>query len=156
MPVASGPAQPITDEPVAALDALRTILSVKLKKPIDAIAPNATIKELSGGKSALQNEVLGDLGAEFGSEPEGAGEKPLSELATLMGGSYTKLGTFTSTTIRNMLRSKMPGGFGQSQIVAYLSEKYGLGPGRQDSVLLQTLLQEPKTRFGSEGEAKAW
>src|SRR5690606_28357162 len=59
----------IPDEPPKPLLVLRTLLSIKLKKPYDQITPSTTIKDLVGGKSALQNELIGDIGKEFGQEP---------------------------------------------------------------------------------------
>ena len=38
-----------------------------------------TIKDLVGGKSMLQNEILGDLQQEFASAPEKGKELPLEE-----------------------------------------------------------------------------
>ena len=46
----------------SALDAIRVILAGRFSKPVDAIDTATTIKALSGGKSAMQNEIVGDLG----------------------------------------------------------------------------------------------
>ncbi|KAJ2798834.1 fatty acid synthase alpha subunit Lsd1, partial [Coemansia guatemalensis] len=56
-----------------------------LKKPLDEVPVSKSVKELVGGKSTLQNEILGDLQKEFGSDvPEKSEETPLSELADSM------------------------------------------------------------------------
>jgi 3-oxoacyl-ACP reductase-like protein len=63
--------------PVTAFEAIRVLLSIKLKKTLAEITTESTIKDLVGGKSAIQNEILGDLQKEFGTEPEGAGSNVL-------------------------------------------------------------------------------
>lgn len=50
----------------------------------------------------------------------------------------------------------MPGGFNITAVRKYLSDRWGLPPGRQDGVLLLAITMEPTTRLGSEGEAKAF
>jgi len=46
-------------------------LSQKLKKQLSEVPLSKSIKELSnGGKSTLQNEIMGDLQGEFSSAPE--------------------------------------------------------------------------------------
>jgi fatty acid synthase subunit beta len=54
-------AQAVADAPLKALDFLRVLLALKLKKKLAEIKPSDTIKALVAGKSALQNELLGDL-----------------------------------------------------------------------------------------------
>ena len=63
----AGPAEQMADEPVKAITVLQSIVAQKLKKTLDQIPLSKTIKDLVGGKSTLQNEILGDLGKEFGS-----------------------------------------------------------------------------------------
>ena len=68
-PVVSAPAGPvaeIADAPVTAKLLIHVLVAQKLKKPLDAVPLSKTIKELVGGKSTVQNEILGDLGKEFG------------------------------------------------------------------------------------------
>jgi fatty acid synthase subunit alpha len=50
----------------------------------------------------------------------------------------------------------MPGGFNSSVIKGYLSKSWGLGPSREDGVLLLGTTMEPTKRLGSEAEAKLW
>jgi fatty acid synthase subunit beta len=54
-------ARAVADAPLKALDFLRVLLALKLKKKLAEIKPSDTIKALVAGKSALQNELLGDL-----------------------------------------------------------------------------------------------
>ncbi|GLD97526.1 hypothetical protein PINS_up006216 [Pythium insidiosum] len=154
---ASAPASipKVNDAPVDAKHALMVLLSAKMNKPFDQISPDTSIKELAAGKSAVQNEIVGDLEKEFGSGPDDAAESKLSELAAKFPG-YTSPGKITSGLIAKLLASKMPGGFGHSSIKAHLSTERCLPAGRIESVLLHTLTQTPKQRFGDESQAKAW
>ena len=45
---------------------LRIIVALKSKKTFDEVVGSKSIKEISGGKSTLQNEILADLQKEFG------------------------------------------------------------------------------------------
>jgi len=46
---------------VKAINILLVVITQKLKKWIDKIPLSKAIKNLVGGKSTLQNEILGDL-----------------------------------------------------------------------------------------------
>ncbi|KAJ1865430.1 fatty acid synthase alpha subunit Lsd1 [Coemansia sp. RSA 989] len=69
-PAAGGAGAPIDDVPVKAVDIIHTIVCQKLKKSLDEVPMSKSIKELVGGKSTLQNEILGDLQKEFGNDRE--------------------------------------------------------------------------------------
>lgn len=157
-PVSSaGPAASIPDEPLKAVDTLRVIIAQKLKKGVDEVPLSKSIKDLVGGKSTLQNEILGDLQLEFSSAPEKGEELPLEELGSAMQSGYPgTLGKYTSGLVSRLIGSKMPGGFNLSAVKAHLSKAWGLGPARSDGVLLVGLTMEPPKRLGSEVEAKAW
>eukprot|EP00842_Homolaphlyctis_polyrhiza_P001892 jgi/Hompol1/2703/HPOL_006136-RA len=157
-PVAAAATGPVADVPVPAKDVLFVLIAHKLKKPIAEIAPTKTIKDLVGGKSTLQNEILGDLGAEFGNVlAEKSEELPLGEVATALQASHSgSLGKTSGTLVNKLVSGKMPGGFGMGQVKAHLSAVHGLGPKRTDAALLHGLLHEPAARLGSEAEAKAW
>ncbi|EJD06870.1 fatty acid synthase [Fomitiporia mediterranea MF3/22] len=151
------PAASIADEPLKAIDTLRVIIAQKLKKNIDEVSLSKSIKDLVGGKSTLQNEILGDLQLEFTSAPEKGEELPLEELGSAMQSGYSGMpGKHTSGLISRLVGGKMPGGFNLSAVKAHLSKAWGLGPARADGVLLLGLTMEPAKRLGSEAEAKAW
>ncbi|KAA8909923.1 hypothetical protein TRICI_004308 [Trichomonascus ciferrii] len=153
----SGPVEEVADTPVKAVEVLQALVAQKLKKTIDQVPLTKAIKDLVGGKSTVQNEILGDLGKEFGSTPEKPEETPLGELAEQFQDSFSgQLGKQSSSLISRFISSKMPGGFSITNTRKYLSERWGLGPGRQDSALLLALTMEPKARLGSDGEAKAF
>jgi fatty acid synthase subunit alpha len=109
------------------------------------------------GKSTLQNEILGDLGKEFGSTPEKPEDTPLDELGASMQAVFNgQLGKQSTSLIARMVSSKMPGGFNITAVRKHLETKWGLGPGRQDGILLLALTMEPAARLGSENDAKSW
>ena len=153
----AGPAASIADEPVTAALLLQVLVAHKLKKGLDAVPMSKAIKDLVNGKSTVQNEILGDLGKEFGSTPEKPEDSPLQELAEQFQDSFDgKLGKTSSSLVGRLMSSKMPGGFSLTTARKYLDSRFGLGPGRQDSVLLLALINEPATRLGSENDAKGF
>lgn len=158
VPVAAAPSAPaaeISDAPVTASLVLHSLVAQKLKKSLDAVPLSKTIKDLVGGKSTVQNEILGDLGKEFGTTPEKPEETPLEELAETFQDSFNgTLGKQSSSLISRLISSKMPGGFTITVTRKYLQSRWGLGNGRQDSVLLVALTNEPSARLGSEADAK--
>ncbi|KAH6895234.1 hypothetical protein B0T10DRAFT_477436 [Thelonectria olida] len=156
-PPSSGPAAAVADEPVQAVDIVRALIAQKLKKPLLDIPLSKAIKDLVGGKSTLQNEILGDLGKEFGSTPEKPEDTPLDELGAAMQATFDgQLGKQSTSLIARLISSKMPGGFNITATRKYLEARWGLGSGRQDGALLLALTMEPAARLGSEADAKAF
>ncbi|KAI0243885.1 fatty acid synthase alpha subunit Lsd1, partial [Massospora cicadina] len=157
-PVARGPAQTIQDVPLKASTVLHVIIAQKLKKELGQVPMSKTIKDVVGGKSTLQNEILGDLQKEFGSNvPEKPEETPLDELGAAIAPSFGgALGKHTASLISKMTAAKLPGGFTLTNAREYLSSAFGLGSGRIDAVLLLGLTKEPATRLANEADAKAW
>ncbi|CAO1626995.1 unnamed protein product [Sympodiomycopsis kandeliae] len=153
-----GSAQEVPDEPLKATDTVRAILAQKLKKPISEIALSKAIKDMTGGKSTLSNELVGDLQLEFPAGlPERGEELPLEELGAALNNNYSgTLGKHTAGLVTKLINSKMPGGFNLTSVKAHLQKNWGLGPGRTDGVLLVAITQEPAKRLGSEPEAKAF
>ncbi|KAK4192396.1 fatty acid synthase subunit alpha [Podospora australis] len=156
-PPGAGPAAAVPDAPVQALDIVRALVAQKLKKGLQDIPLSKAIKDLVGGKSTLQNEILGDLGKEFGSTPEKPEDTPLDELGAAMQQTFDgNLGKTTQGLIARLISSKMPGGFNITTARKYLETRWGLGSGRQDGVLLLAITMEPAARLGSEADAKAF
>lgn len=151
----AGPAAAVADEPVSAKLLIHVLVAQKLKKPLDSIPMSKAIKDLVNGKSTVQNEILGDLGKEFGSTPEKPEDTPLDELAETFQDSFNgQLGKTSTSLIGRLMSSKMPGGFSITNSRNYLETRFGLASGRQDSVLLVALANEPAARLGSEADAK--
>ncbi|RAL60288.1 hypothetical protein DID88_000066 [Monilinia fructigena] len=156
-PSSAGPAAQVPDAPVGAIDIVRSLIAQKLKKPLLEIPLTKAIKDLVGGKSTLQNEILGDLGKEFGSTPEKPEDTPLDELGASMQQTFNgQLGKQSSSLVARLISSKMPGGFNITTARKYLETRWGLASGRQDGVLLLALTMEPAARLGSENDAKAF
>jgi fatty acid synthase subunit alpha len=154
---ASGPALSIEDVPIPATDILLVVIAQKLKKKVDEIPISKTIKDLVGGKSTMQNEILGDLQQEFASAPEKAEELPLEELGSALGTGFSgSPGKYSTGLVSRLIGGKMPGGFNASAIKSYLAKTWGLGPMRSDAVLLLATTVEPPKRLSSEAEAKSW
>ena len=137
----SGPAAAVADAPVSAVEVLRSLVAQKLKKGLQDIPLSKAIKDLVGGKlatspsqinmafvltntagkSTLQNEILGDLGKEFGSTPEKPEDTPLDELGASMQATFNgQLGKQSSSLIARMVSSKMPGGFNITAVRKHL------------------------------------
>ncbi|KAF2665751.1 fatty acid synthase-like protein [Microthyrium microscopicum] len=153
----AGPAAAVADAPVNATEIIRALVAQKLKKPFAEIPLSKAIKDLVGGKSTLQNEILGDLGKEFGSTPEKPEDTPLEELGAAIQSTFSgQIGKQSQSLIARMVSSKMPGGFNLTSVRKYLETRWGLQSGRQDGVLLFALTAEPAARLGSEADAKAW
>jgi fatty acid synthase subunit alpha len=153
----SGPAASIEDVPLKANDVLIVIVAQKLKKKVEEVPVSKSIKDLVGGKSTLQNEILGDLQMEFASAPEKGEELPLEELGSALGVGYSgALGKYTSGLVSRVVGGKMPGGFNITSIKGHLLKAWGLGPSRSDGVLLLGTTMEPAKRLASEAEAKGW
>ncbi|ORZ36809.1 fatty acid synthase alpha subunit reductase [Catenaria anguillulae PL171] len=158
-PVAAAPAggaaaEAIADEPISSKLLLAAIIAQKLKKPLAEIPLSKSVKDLVGGKSTMQNEILGDLQKEIGSIPERAEETPLEELAGQI--TVAGLGKHTSSVVAKLISAKMPGGFTMTQVKEHLAATFGLGPLRADALLLMGATMEPGSRLGNEDEAKKW
>ncbi|KAJ2906353.1 putative fatty acid synthase subunit alpha protein [Zalerion maritima] len=156
-PPSAGPAAQVPDAPVQAVEIVRALIAQKLKKPLLDIPLSKAVKDLVGGKSTLQNEILGDLGKEFGSTPEKPEDTPLDELGASMQATFDgNLGKQSQALIARLISSKMPGGFNITAARKYLETRWGLGPGRQDGALLLAITMEPAARLGNDGDAKAF
>ena len=156
-PAPSAAAAELPDAPVKASLLLHVLVAHKLKKSLDSIPMSKTIKDLVGGKSTVQNEILGDLGKEFGSTPEKPEDTPLEELAETFQDTFSgSLGKQSTSLISRLISSKMPGGFTITVARKYLQSRWGLPSGRQDSTLLVALSNEPAARLASEADAKSF
>ncbi|KAJ2832566.1 fatty acid synthase alpha subunit Lsd1, partial [Coemansia furcata] len=153
----SGSAAPLVDAPLQALDVVHALVAHKLKRPLADITTAKSIKSLVGGKSTLQNEIVGDLHKEFGSKiPDKAEDLSLQDLAAALGAFGGSLGKYTQAQLPQLFSNKMPGGFSLSSARSIFQSAYGLGPQRQDALLLVALTMEPPSRLSGDTEAKGW
>jgi 3-oxoacyl-ACP reductase-like protein/malonyl CoA-acyl carrier protein transacylase/acyl dehydratase len=153
----SSKAEPISEENVQVKDIIQILIAQKLKKSPNEVSMTKSIKDLVGGKSTLQNEIVGDLQAEFPNVPERSEELPLEELCETIQVQHSgKLGKHTSSLISRVVSHKFPGGFALSAAQQHLAKRWGLGPLRVDSVLLRGLAGAPANRMATEQDAKTW
>ncbi|KAI1146573.1 hypothetical protein F4825DRAFT_456355 [Nemania diffusa] len=137
------------ETPVASI--VLAVLGTKLKKKTSEISLSSTISSLVGGRSTLTNEIIGDLHKEFGDKlPDKAEDVALESLCeTLSTHHHGKLGKQVESIISRMVSSKFPPDYAQSTIRRILADQWGLGPMRQDAVLLLALSQQLDTRLSS-------
>ncbi|CAK4191284.1 unnamed protein product, partial [Aphanomyces euteiches] len=130
-------------------------LAHKFKKKFSEITDSTSVHELAAGKSAVQNEVVGELEAEFGGGVDGVAETKLGDLAPKFA-AYNKPGKYFTSTVAKMLSAKLPGGFSASQLRAYMAQERCLGPKRIEIALIHSLVNAPDARFATEADAKTW
>ncbi|KAJ2865579.1 fatty acid synthase alpha subunit Lsd1, partial [Coemansia erecta] len=161
------------DVPLTALAVVRAIIAQKLRVPINAVVGTQTVRELTGGKSTLQNEILGDLLKEFATGdtkpmdlmaaiPDNPDELTLEQLAQVLGPTFSGSqlsGKHTMMQIARLFSTKMPGAFSQTAFRTALAEGYCPGMHKrhvQDGVLLTAMTMEPATRVDDVPAALAW
>jgi fatty acid synthase subunit alpha len=146
----------VDDVPLSAVDVLRALVAVKVGSKFDDVKPSDSIRSLVGGKSALQNELLGDVSQEFGgNDVEGGGEMPLADLAKHLQPRCQGLGKCTTAALTRVAARKLPASFSPPAMRKHLAQRFGLGAGRQDAVLLRALVAVPEQRLDDAGAA-AW
>ncbi|RDW87106.1 Fatty acid synthase subunit alpha [Aspergillus mulundensis] len=136
---------------------LLAMTAQKLGRRFDQVSLEKSIRDLSGGKSTLQNELTGDLVAEFGRVPEGVEDKSLSSLAETFNPEFSGApGKAMSVLISRLLSSKMPAGFHQSDVQDYLNNRWGLTRSHAYIPLCFATTMEPAVRLSSADEARAY
>jgi len=160
--VVVGPPVAVPDQPVRALEVLQVLVAAKLKRRVDDVPPETTLKAVAAGKSTLQNELLGDIQKELAATSasalgDNAADSALADLAASpTGAAYTGRGPVSAAMIARLVSSKMPGGVTLPTLRARMEARWALGPGRQDGVLLHALTLEPPVRLADEAAAMAW
>ncbi|RAL11876.1 uncharacterized protein BO97DRAFT_453516 [Aspergillus homomorphus CBS 101889] len=132
----------------------------KLRRPFDRVPMAKTIRDLSGGmsgKSTLQNELTGDLVAEFGRVPEGVEDMALAALGeALQGGFSGKPGKQMSILISKFMSSKLPAGFNQGAMQDFLKLKWGLDKAQSIILICFATTVEPAARLTSADEVRSY
>ena len=109
----------------------------------------------ASGKSTLQNELIGDLTAEFGNLPEDAENVTLESLGASLGSKFSgQLGKPMSRLISKFVSSKMPAGFNQAAIREYLKSYWGLGENRQTTIICYAVTAQPPSRLSDTVSAR--
>ena len=146
----------IVDAPLSAQESIRTLVASSLKSTLTEVGVQTSIRAVSGGRSTVQNEIMGDMLEEYGSLPEGAEDLPLLELAAAIQPTYDgKLKKCLRTRVARLFSTKMPALFDLTAARSHLRLEWGLDSGRQDAVLLSALTQQPKSRLDQASDAKA-
>ncbi|MCJ1280001.1 hypothetical protein MMC21_007826 [Puttea exsequens] len=149
------PVAQVPDVPVSAREIILSLVARKFNKAFDEISMGKSIKELTGGKSTLQNELVGLLEAEFSNLPAGPEDLSIPQLGEGVQQNFSgSLGKESSRLVSRFFSAKMPAGFAQSEARSYLEEKWGVGSGRQTSILLLAVTAEPASRLPSLDYAK--
>ncbi|EGD92086.1 uncharacterized protein TERG_08301 [Trichophyton rubrum CBS 118892] len=147
-------ASDIDDRPIEAREILIAIVSKALKKPAPDIDVSKSLKLLAGGRSTLENEIVGDLSTEFGLLPDHVEDIPLTELWNTVQLNYKgTLGKISTAMINSMFTSKMPGAFTSAVARERLLVQWKLQNGRQNSCLVLATTMQPSTRISAEHEA---
>ena len=103
----------------------------------------------------MENEIVGDLLAEFESLPERPEDFVLDELCSLLETNFHgRLGKKSSALVARMISTRMPGGFLLGTAREHLKTGWSFGEGRQDAVLLRCLSVQPAGRL--QNEEAAW
>ncbi|KAH9885878.1 putative 3-oxoacyl-synthase [Xylariomycetidae sp. FL2044] len=148
---------PIPDIPLSAVESVAALVASSLKKPASEIKLDSSVKALSGGRSIVQNEIIGDLLEEFGPLADDVENMSLKELASMIQTNYDgKMRKCLRGRVEKMIASKMPGSFDVIAVRSLLSDRWGLAAGRQDAVLLLALGKQPAARLGKTEEAEAF
>ena len=141
-------ASKIQDVPVSAQEVVRSLIARKFNQQFEEIPTGKSIKDLAGGKSTLQNELVGILETEFSTLPSSPEDLSISELGKGIQQSFSgKLGKESSRLVSRFLSAKMPAGYAQKDIRNYLEQTWGVGTGRQTSILLFAVTAEPASRI---------
>lgn len=100
--------------------------------------------------------MVGDFEVEFPKQlPNNAEELSLDDLCDGIQSTYNgKLGKITTLLAAKMISSKFPGRFDITKVREHLKLKWGLLPGRQDTVMLLAITKQPTSRILNVEDAK--
>ncbi|KAE8362621.1 hypothetical protein BDV27DRAFT_159568 [Aspergillus caelatus] len=143
----------VPDVDLSAIDVVISIVAQKIRKAFDEVPAAKSIRDLSAGKSTLQNELIGQLDAEFRGLPEGSEDLALEALASHFTNFSGQPGKVMGGHIDRLVAARMPAGFNQAKIREYLSSHWGLGPNRQTTVLCYAVTMEPAARLADAAQA---
>eukprot|EP00808_Paulinella_micropora_P031876 g23924.t1 len=154
-----GPTKKV-DMPVTVFQTLQVILAKKAQLPVETVTPKETLRGLAGGRSALQNEILADLDAEFKVKLEGVEDLNLGEAAAkieqglkLTPGEHHEPGKVLNAMISKTI-SGFPPGLGKSDVEYFLATNFNLTEMGAKAVLAQAVAVKPPG--GGADAVKAW
>ncbi|KAK2484350.1 hypothetical protein H9L39_02330 [Fusarium oxysporum f. sp. albedinis] len=146
----------VEDVPIGSREIIVATIAQKLRRPFADIDCSKSIKQLCGGRSTMENEIIGDLSLIFDPLPDRAEDMQLSELSQMLSGStpVAKLMAAHAKLTASVFTHKMPGGFALANARRHLESQWGLGVGRQDAVLLRMAAEALSSRLKSSKEAE--
>lgn len=141
----------VEDLPLSVYQALEMLIALWTKVRPDQMAATDSIETLVEGVSSRRNQLLVDLGVEFGiSAIENAADAPISQLAESVARRAPGYATFGEVLAEHVAqainRLTGPAGKKPSYVAEYVSSTWGLGPGWADRAIAQLVLG---TREGS-------
>lgn len=139
--------QTVPDVPLTAIRIIRALIARKLRRPASEIDASRSIKDLCGGKSTLQNELIGDLGHEFPALPDRAEDVSLADLDAALG--EVSLGPTSVALLQRLFSAKMPARMTIPAARARMADVWSLPLHRQTGVLVDALAAEPQSRLPS-------
>ncbi|KAK8022507.1 fatty acid synthase alpha subunit FasA [Apiospora rasikravindrae] len=150
---AQAPAAPLTPT-----DTITVLVAVALKKASSEIDMSQTIKALCGGRSTVQNEIIGDLTKEFGSLPDQPEDIALADLGAFLSdsGLGSKLGGCSNALIAKLASSKLPAGSNMSTLRQYLEGRWSFKQDLQDRTMLLAISRQPASRLADEKAVHAF
>ncbi|KAL1836123.1 hypothetical protein VTJ49DRAFT_5548 [Mycothermus thermophilus] len=153
-PVAAPPAAAgsVPDKAVTPQEIITTLVALGLAKGSSGIPQDQTLRSLCGGRSTVQNEIVGNLTKELGSLPDQPEGMSLEELASAVAdnGAGSKLGPFTNGLINKVVTGKMPANSNVTVLRQYLERRWGFKQGLQDKALLGMICGPPAARLAAE------
>jgi hypothetical protein len=154
----SSSAAALSDEKLAALTSLQTLVALQLRLPsAQSVPASATLKELLAGHGApALSQMIGTIAKEFGTPPADAEGARLGDLARLLDPGYAQPGAAITGLLEAMFSTKMPAGFGTAEAESYLTAKYGLPAGRVDAIMARLLLSAPASALKTVGATRAF
>ncbi|KAL4876809.1 thiolase-like protein [Aspergillus karnatakaensis] len=141
--------QTVPDTPLRPMHIIRALVARRLRRSVTDIDPSRSLKDLCGGKSTLQNELIGELANEFPSLPDRAEDVPLVELDAALGGGSSSLGRTSAALLQRVFTAKMPARVTIPTVRTRLATVWGLPVDRQTAVLVGALAAEPQSRLAS-------
>ncbi|HCT9180099.1 TPA: DUF1729 domain-containing protein [Corynebacterium aurimucosum] len=141
----------VEDRPLSVHQALEMLIALWTKVRPDQMAATDSIETLVEGVSSRRNQLLVDLGVEFGiSAIENAADEPIPQLAESVAQrapGYATFGEVLKEQVAQALnRLTRPAGKKPSYVDERVSSTWGLGPGWADRATVQMVLG---TREGS-------
>ena len=155
--ISTASATTLDDESWSIKNALFALLALRLNQSIESLSQTDTIDELLGGNSARRNQILLDLGKEFGvGAIDGAHELPLGELSdqlkSAVGVRYNHPGGCLKAAQNEALNAISST---RRDFSAELARDWGLGEQRIESVLTMLAISPQAQAEAKPAEAAA-